>query len=124
MIKDDRLPLKEKFLEYFRKAPIQKFAAAYIGRSEDTITDWKREDSDFSDCINRAKADYVSEKLNKVRSNEWILERVFKGDFAQRTELTGKDGQDLLPKPILGGVANALPTNNSNSQDSGSNETN
>lgn len=97
MIKDDRLQLKEKFMEYFRKTPIQKFAAAYIGRDENTITLWKKEDQDFCDCIERAKADYVSEKLNRVRSNEWILERVFKGDFAQRNEVTGADGETLQP---------------------------
>lgn len=98
---DKNAELKAKFMEYFRKTPIQKFAAAYIGRSEDTITDWKKDDSDFSDSIERAKADYVSEKLNKIRSNEWILERVFKGDFAQRNELTGKDGEKLEAQPVL-----------------------
>lgn len=93
--------LKQKFLEYFRKVPIQKFAAGYIGRSEDTITDWKASDSDFSDCIERAKADFVSEKINRVRSNEWILERIFKGDFAQRSEITGKDGESLKPTFVV-----------------------
>lgn len=87
---------KERFLEYFRKVPIQKFAAGYIGVSDDTITNWKKADSEFSDCIERAKAEFVSAKINKVRSNEWILERVFKGDFAQRQEHTGKDGEPLV----------------------------
>ena len=33
-----------------------------------------------------------------------FLERKAKAEFALRTELTGKDGADLLPKPILGGA--------------------
>lgn len=95
------IELKERFLEYFRKVPIQKFAAGYIGRSEDTITDWKKNDKDFSDCIDLAKAEFVSAKMNKVRSNEWILERIFKGDFAQRNEHTGKDGESLKPTFVV-----------------------
>ena len=42
MIQDDRLLLKEKFLEYYKDLPLQKLAAESIGRSEDTITDWKK----------------------------------------------------------------------------------
>jgi len=33
-----------------------------------------------------------------------FLERKRKSEFALRTELTGKDGADLLPTPILGGA--------------------
>lgn len=71
----------------------------------------EKADKDFSDCVELAKAEFVSAKMNKVRSNEWILERIFKGDFAQRNEHTGKDGKDL-PTPILGYVS----TNNSNEE--------
>ena len=41
MIKDDKLPLKEKFLEYYKDLPVQKLAAGYVGRDEDTIILWK-----------------------------------------------------------------------------------
>lgn len=34
-----------------------------------------------------------------------FLERKRKAEFALRTELTGKDGADLLPTPILGGAS-------------------
>lgn len=95
MKKDSRLPLKEKFLAYFNETPIQKYAASYIGKSEDTITDWKKEDSDFSDQIEILKAKYVQRKLKKVESPEWILERLFKNHFSKRSELSGSDGTDL-----------------------------
>lgn len=46
------------------------------------------------------------------------LSRKKKDEFSQRSELTGKDGEDLLPKPILGGATqkggDAIPANNSN----------
>lgn len=101
MIKDDKLPLKEKFLEYFSTTPIQKFAAAHIGKSEDTIGRWKNEDEDFADCIEKLKAAYVAKKLNMVRSNEWILERVFKGDFAERKQLTDGDNNPIQGLVII-----------------------
>lgn len=112
---DKNAELKAKFLEYFREVPIQKFAAGHIGRCEETIINWKKEDLDFSNCIEDAKAEFVKRKLGKVRSQEWILERVFKGDFAQRTELTGKEGKDLFPEPILGKqtVQDEVSSNNS-----------
>lgn len=96
MIQDERLPLKEEFLRYYKTTPIQNYACKYIGRSEDTIGRWKKEDQDFADCINKLKAEYVREKLNDVRSSEWILERVFKGDFAARQEFTGANGEPLV----------------------------
>lgn len=93
---------KERFLEYFAEVPIQKYAGAYIGVDETTIIAWKKADPNFSNRIERAKADYIKRELKMVRSREWKLERLFKDNFAQRTELTGKDGNDLVPRPILG----------------------
>lgn len=95
--------LKVKFLEYFKQLPIQKLAAASIGKSEDTITDWKHADSDFSDQVENAKAAWALENVKKVKSREWTLERVMKDHFAQRSEHTGKEGEKLFPAPIYGG---------------------
>lgn len=95
MIDDNRLPMKEKFLEYFRKTPIQKYGGAFIGRDETTIIRWKDEDVDFANQIEHAKSLYVQQKLEKVPSNEWILERLFKDHFAARTEVTGANGEKL-----------------------------
>lgn len=100
MINDNRLELKEKFLAYFKEVPIQKYAGAWIGKSEDTITRWKEEDKDFADQIENAKAEFIKSKLGKIQSNEWILERLFKDHFAQRNELTGANGSKLLPSSL------------------------
>lgn len=45
----------------------------------------------------------------------WYLERKAKDEgFNTRTEMTGKDGEDLFPKPLLGGAStHELPNNNS-----------
>ena len=34
-----------------------------------------------------------------------FLERKLKAEFSLRTEVTGKDGERLMPKPILGGAS-------------------
>ncbi len=33
---------KERFLKYFEDVPVQKYAAMYIGRTEQTIVNWLR----------------------------------------------------------------------------------
>jgi len=108
MIQDKRLPLKKKFLEYFQKVPIQKYAGAYIGKSEDTITRWKKADEDFADQIELAKAEYLKAKLIKVRSNEWILERLFKDHFSLRQEYAGAGGVPLAINVISYGSTDPL----------------
>jgi hypothetical protein len=93
---------KAKFLEYYRKLPNQKLAAGFIGRDEDTICIWKKEDKKFADAVLKAKSDWAEEKVGRVRSQEWLLERILKDEFAQRQEQTGAGGKDL-PTPIYGG---------------------
>jgi hypothetical protein len=75
---------KEKFLEYFKQLPVQKLAANYIGVDEDTISLWKKADSEFSDQIDQAKADWAMRKSKGVKSNEWLLERIMKDHFAEK----------------------------------------
>lgn len=95
--------LKLKFLEYYRDLPLQNLAADSIGRDDDTISRWKAKDSEFAEQIRIAKADWAKKNVKGVRSKEWLLERVMRDNFAQRTEVTGKDGKDLIPTPIYGG---------------------
>lgn len=86
MIKDDKLPLKEKFLEYYKDLPIQKLAAGYAGRDEDTIIRWKKEDEDFTYQIELAKSEWAKSKAKRVKSEEWLLERVMNDHFGQKTK--------------------------------------
>jgi len=45
----------------------------------------------------------VMEESNDPRDARWLLthHKETKTDWSDRTELTGKDGKDLLPKPII-----------------------
>lgn len=100
----DLSKLKEDYLAYYREIPIQRLASASIGRSEDTVIRWRKEDADFAERVEKAEAEFALANLRKIRSSEWKLERIMKHTFAQRSELTGKDGKDL-PTPILGGLS-------------------
>jgi hypothetical protein len=95
---EDNYELKVKFLEYYRQLPVQKLAAAHIGRSEDTITDWKKTDSDFSDQIDEAKSEWALRNVKGVRSKEWLLERVLHEHFADKKKLDlTTNGKDFVP---------------------------
>lgn len=108
MLNDSRLPKKIKFLEYFKDVPMQKFACMHIGIDETTAGRWKNEDADFADRIDDLRAKFVQKGLKQVKNMDWKLERMFKTEFAQRTELTGADGKDL-PTPIFGGISTQTP---------------
>jgi len=79
--------LKRKFLEYYAKLPVQKLAAEFIGKSEDTITDWKKADKKFSDQVTSAKSAWALDNVTKVKSKEWLLERIMKDHFAEKKEV-------------------------------------
>jgi len=92
--KADIAALKEKYLWYYRDCPIQKYAAQSIRRDMDTIIRWRDEDPGFAEAIKEAESEFVRKNLLKTKA-DWRLERILKSEFAQRTELTGADGEKL-----------------------------
>lgn len=98
MIQDDKLPLKLKFLKYYEELPIQGLAGAHVGRSDDTITNWKKEDSDFSDKILEADAKWALKNYKGVRSKEWVLERVMRKHFAPSQNINISNVKEALDK--------------------------
>lgn len=98
---DPNKELKAKFIDYYSALPIQKLGADYIGVHENTIIDWKNKDPEFRDQVLNAASRWAKSKAGAVKSNEWLLERVMKNHFAERKELTGADGERLVPKPIM-----------------------
>lgn len=89
--------LKTKFLEYYRELPNITLAAAKVGRHRDRIYEWRENDTTFTTQMDEAKADWAMKNIKRIRSKEWLLERVLRDQFAQRQELTGKDGESLPP---------------------------
>lgn len=113
-----RAEKKKKFLEYFADVPVQKIAASYINVTEETIINWKKEDLDFSNQIEFLGGEWIRRNVKEVKSREWLLERLFRQHFSERKEITGADGKDLLPRPIMGGASKNVSDNNNISEDS------
>lgn len=96
--KTDIAELKERYIKYFEDVPVQRYAAMYIGRNEDTIVLWKKNDPEFSEAVNQARANWVRKQALKAKA-EFKLERLEKEIWKESIEQTV-----VLPTPILGGV--------------------
>ena len=109
MIESDRAERKRLIIEYFKDVPIQRRAAQYVGITEDTFTDWKRSDSDFSDALHRAE----SECLRRIVKG---LKKEFQGErlFPELREHKNIEHSGEIAIPILGGIV--VPNNLSNEQ--------
>src|SRR3990167_1853514 len=67
--------LKVDYIEFYKDCPIQRYAADYIGRDEDTIIRWRTIDAKFADAVKRARADWVRKNVLKTKA-EFALERL------------------------------------------------
>lgn len=96
--------LKVKFLEYYRDLPIIRLASGYVGRDEDSIMRWRKQDKVFAEQMALARSEWALRKSKKVKSEEWLLERVMKDHFAPRSEITGEEGKPaviVVPSTLL-----------------------
>jgi len=84
--------LKKEYIEYFRDVPVQKYAAEYIGRDEDTIMRWRKADKQFADAVQRAHSEWVRKTFIKTKA-EFALERLEKSLFTIQPE-------PLKPEPV------------------------
>lgn len=97
-------------------------ACYYADISRETYYRWEKENPELKEKYDRLKEkpvlkarQTIAKALDNVDVAKWYLERKLKGEFSLRSELTGKDGADLLPKPILD-LQNVQP-NISNQED-------
>ena len=108
--KEQIAELKRKYIEYYKELPVQKYAAMYVGRDEETIINWRKDDLDFSNQVNLARAEWVRKKASKAKV-EFALERLEKQIFKETKEV-----ELTTPQPILGGIS--VQRDYSNDQDS------
>lgn len=78
------IALKNSYLRYFEVVPIQRLAAHWIGKDEDTILRWKKEDHIFAESIAKKKALFVKSNVMKVKNPEFLLERLVNEDFGDK----------------------------------------
>lgn len=75
--------LKQQYIDYYAEVPVQRYAAMYIGRDEDTIIRWKKTDTNFADALQRAKAEWIRRKVMKVEA-KFALEKLEKQIFGSQ----------------------------------------
>ncbi len=98
----------EKFTSYKQKTivklPTIEGLAVYIGVHKDTINEWSKTHPEFSVVIHTLKAMQAERLINMGLSGDYnpVIAKVLlsKHGYADRTELTGADGSDLMP-PVV-----------------------
>lgn len=73
----------------------QKEASMLAGIDEDTLCNWKRNNSDFSDKVAKSTIEYKQRLMNTIRKAgekdwkacAWLLERKYKRDFSTNISL-------------------------------------
>jgi len=76
--------LKQRYVKYFEDVPVQRYAAMYIGRDEDTIIRWRQEDRAFAESVQRAKAKWIRKRVIATKA-EFALERLEKSVFSEKS---------------------------------------
>jgi len=115
---DDIAKKKELFKQYYRQLPIIKLCAGKIGVVRETVHRWIDEDVTFATQLEELKYEFAMENLAQVKNRDWVLERILRDHFTPRTEITGANGKDLMPTPIMGGKSKDVPRDNNISEDS------
>ncbi len=57
------------------------------GISQDSLARWEKEDAAFADHLKLLKANFMLKKLKHVK-NEWVLERLFREEFTEKSEVS------------------------------------
>ncbi len=92
--------LKKNFLAYYQDVPVQRYAAEFIGRDEDTIIRWKNEDTQFADAVKKSRANWVRKKFIDTKA-EFALERLEKEIFSINKNIEITRVTEIIPDPKL-----------------------
>lgn len=107
---------KASIIEYYSDVPIYRYAALYVGISEDTLARWRQADTDFAERLDQARAQWVRKRVSKAKV-EFALERMESEVFGQKAELSVTGGENPInvllqaygidPKKLSEGETNA-----------------
>ena len=99
--------LKLEYVDYYRELPVQKLAAASIGRDDDTIIRWRGQDQEFAEQVQQARAAWALKKTKRV-DDTWLLERVLREEFTPRVDVVvssqDKTLEQLIAEARLRGI--------------------
>ena len=86
--------LKSAYLSFYADCPIQKYAAEYIGKDEDTVIRWKNNDQAFADAAKRLKSEYIRKRWLSTKA-EFALERLDNTLFGPKAFLAVEQKQEV-----------------------------
>lgn len=109
----DREKIKYDVIEYLKRLPVYKWAAAFAGIDRTTLENWRKEDPDFSSQCERAKAEAI-QKLGGRATPDFILKNVDPETFKDKKDVDVTSGGK--PIPIMGG-SSYVPSDNSVQKD-------
>lgn len=73
--------------------PVQKYAAQFIGRDEDTVIRWRKNDSKFADAVQKAHAVWFCKKsIGDIALFRTYGERVLDGSKSLVQLVTRSEG--------------------------------
>ncbi len=85
----------EIILDSIRRGLTQRDASALAGISEDTLSLWKRQDSDFSEQMRQKEIEFKMENIQTIVeaskktwvASAWLLERKYPNEFTNRVRV-------------------------------------
>jgi hypothetical protein len=88
---------KEIAIKYYAEVPVYRYTAMKIGIDEETLMRWRKEDVEFVERLQEARAMWVEKNVRRVAPEFKLksLERELFGDNV--------DVRVTFPQPILGG---------------------
>lgn len=95
--------VRSRVLQALRVGVSYEEAATYAGIHRDTLNEWKKADSDFSDDCKKARASMEVESLAIIaqagrkswQARAWMLERMFPDRYSRRVMLGGGGGAPI-----------------------------
>ena len=108
-----------------KELPSIEGLAIFLEIARVTVYDWKDKFPEFSYIVEKILAEQAKRLMNNGLQGKWnasISKLILtKHGYSDKQEITGKDGKDLMPTPILNNMN--VHSHNSDSQDSESQET-
>ncbi len=107
--------ITKEICDYIKDGLTNKDAAVLSCITEQTLYDWIKKHSNFSQSLQKAEAEAKQKMINTVRTAAsgykdgnkkvypvwqaaaWWLERKHRDEYALRQEITGIDGKPLIP---------------------------
>lgn len=86
----DIAELKEKAIKDAEYLYHYKLIAKSVGRDEDTLMLWRKQDQDFSDSLEIARTAFIRKQMSKAKP-DFLLERLERELFGNKVVIEGGD---------------------------------